>query len=69
MIRLGERIKLTRNELHAFQRLTGRLITPKTVKEYDAALETEALALQEADSSPESRLLQIIMLSERIQKE
>jgi len=68
MIRLGDRIKITQSELSAYQRLTGQYKTPQTVNEYDAALETAASELREQDDSPESRLLQAILLAERIQQ-
>ncbi|CAI8818027.1 hypothetical protein [Methylocaldum szegediense] len=69
MIRSGNRLKLTQAELKAFRTMTGVMKPPRTVDEHNAALEKAALALRDEDGGPASRLLQAVLLAERIPKE
>jgi hypothetical protein len=69
MIRSGNRLKLTQAELRAFRTMTGVIKHPKTVEEHNAALEKAASAWRDEDDGPASRLLQAVLLAERIPKE
>jgi hypothetical protein len=69
MIILGKRLKLTSSELRAFKSMTGAQQPPATVEALDAALESAAESWREAEQSPASRLLQAVLLAERIGQE
>jgi len=69
MIKLGKRLKLTRSELSAFRTMTGSQQPPGTVEDHDAALESAAEAWRAAEGSPASRLLQAVLLAERVGQE
>jgi hypothetical protein len=69
MLRLDHHLKLTRSELGAFRIMTGSLKPPRTVEDHDAALESTAAAWREAEDSPASRLLQAVLLAERVGQE
>lgn len=66
MIRLNSRIRLTNRELHFYRLTTERRDAPKTVDAYNRALDETARYWREIEDSPESRLLQAIILAERI---
>lgn len=55
MIKLGNRIKLTKGNEEFVKKLTGRNSLPGTIDGYDFALEQSALAVD--DGSPEGRFL------------
>jgi len=69
MIKLGKRLKLTRSELSAFRAMTGHRQPPRTVEDHDAALERAAEAWREVEDSPASRVLQPVLLAERVGQE
>jgi hypothetical protein len=69
MIKLGKRLKLTHSESSAFRAMTGSQQPPRTVEDHDATLESAAEAWREAEDSPASRLLQAVLLAERIGEE
>ena len=69
MIKSGNHLRLTPDELKAFRAMTGVLKPPRTIGEHNAALEKAASAWREADEGPASRLLQAVLLAERIPKE
>ncbi|MBP1153123.1 MULTISPECIES: hypothetical protein [unclassified Methylocaldum] len=69
MIKLGNHLRLTQDELKAFRAMTGVLKPPQTVEEHNAALEKTASAWRDEDEGPASRLLQAVLLAERIPKE
>ena len=69
MIRLGNNLKLTHSELGSFRKMTGVQKPPRTIEEHNAALEKAASAWREEDEGPASRLLQSVLLAERIPKE
>jgi len=69
MITLGKHLKLTRSELSAFRTMTGSQQPPRTVKDHDAALESAAEAWRDVEDSPASRLLQAVLLAERVGQE
>lgn len=66
MITLGKHLKLTRSESGAFRTMTGSQKPPRSVEDHDAALERAAEAWRETDEGPASRLLQAVLLAERI---
>jgi len=66
MIKLGKHLKLTRSELSAFRAMTGYQQPPRTVEDHDATLENAAEAWRDVEDSPASRLLQAVLLAERI---
>ncbi|WP_157199140.1 hypothetical protein [Methylomonas koyamae] len=49
--------------------MTDRAAPPKTVAEYNAALQVAADAVRDKDTSAESRLLQAVLLGECLQQE
>lgn len=69
MITLGKRLKLTRSELGAFRAMTGSQEPPHTLEDHDATLESAAEVWREAEDSPASRLLQAVLLAERVGQE
>ncbi len=69
MIRLGDKLRLSDREQHAFRVMTGRATPPKTVAEYNAAVQVAADAVRDKDTSAESRLLQAVLLGECLQQE
>lgn len=69
MIRLGNKLRLADRERHAFRVMTDRTTPPKTVAQYNVALTVAADDLRDADTSAESRLLQAVLLAERLQEE
>jgi hypothetical protein len=69
MIKLENHLRLTPGELKAFRAMTGVMSPPRTIEEHNAALEKAASAWREEDESPASRLLQAVLLAERIPKE
>ncbi|MDX8126882.1 MULTISPECIES: hypothetical protein [Methylomonas] len=69
MIRLGDKLRLSDREQHAFRVMTNRAAPPKTVSEYNAALQVAADAVRDKDTSAESRLLQAVLLGECLQQE
>ena len=66
MITLGKHLKLTRSELSAFRAMTGSHEPPRTVEDHDAALERAVEAWGKTDEGPASRLLQAVLLAERV---
>ncbi len=66
MITLGKHLKLTRSESRAFRTMTESHEPPRTVDDHDAALERAAEAWGKTDEGPASRLLQAVLLAERI---
>jgi hypothetical protein len=69
MIKSGNHLRLTPGELKAFRAMTGVLKPPRTIGEHNAALEKAASAWREEDEGPASRLLQAVLLAERIPQE
>ena len=69
MIRLGGKLRLTSTELGAFRKMTGVQNPPATVDGHNRAVERAASAWEEEDDSPASRLLQAVLLAERIPQE
>lgn len=69
MIRLGQKLRLSDRERHAFRVMTDRAAPPKTVAAYNTALSVAAEDLREYDTSAESRLLQAVLLGECLQQE
>lgn len=69
MIKSGNSLRLTQSELKAFRAMTGVMKPPRTIGEHNTALEKAASAWREEDDGPASRLLQSVLLAERIPKE
>jgi hypothetical protein len=69
MIILGGKLRLTGSELTAFRKMTGVQTPPATVDGHNRALERAASAWEEEDDSPAARLLQAMLLAERILQE
>ncbi|WP_427551967.1 hypothetical protein ACQE3D_25650 (plasmid) [Methylomonas sp. MS20] len=69
MIRLGQKLRLSDRERHAFRVMTDRATPPKTVVAYNTALSVAAEDLRDKDTSAESRLLQAVLLGECLQEE
>ena len=55
MLVCGDQVRLTKKEADFVKYLTGRTELPKTVSDFDTALETSAQAIE--DGSAEGRLL------------
>jgi len=63
MLRCGKQIRLTPVELRTFQCLDGAVQAPKTVDEFNNALEADA-QYWEADGTPEGKLMAAVARGE-----
>lgn len=60
MIRYKQHIRLTPDEKRMFRRDTGRLVVPKSVADYNRAMQA-AREDHEASDTPEGRLMAMMM--------
>lgn len=65
MLRCGKQIRLTPVELRTFQCLDGAVQAPKTVDEFNDALEATA-EYWEIDGSPEGKLMAAVARGEKV---